>query len=213
VTLRFFKLSCRGGIERRRWIVKPPWDFKFEWKLQNGGILETWEEVAVQGRQAELLDDMPWSLDSNFFVSDRFREFLEAEVPGHAQFLPVRMEGPGVDEAHRRYWAVNWLHLLDCIDLPRSMDEGTAGPWMPTVVIDPARIPPDILVGRLKHRLVTTIIRGDLVKKIKKAKFTGPQFYEVWLSTDQDAPGPIWKPGVKRDKNSMPWPETEHEAE
>lgn len=204
--IRFHKLTSSGGSERNRWVIEPPWDFEFEWTLHNGVPVRDWQEVTVKCRKTTVFADAPFSLDSNFFVSDRLREFLEAEAPGHAQYLPVRMEGPGVGEAQRRYWVVNWLHLLDCLEGPTSAEIRASGTGLRMVVIDAERIPPNVLVGRLKDRRVTTIVRSDLVRKIKKAKFTGPQFYDVWMKTDEGAPDPHWRPDAPDGKPTMPWP-------
>lgn len=53
------------------------------------------------------------------------------------------------------------------------------------------------------------LIREDLMKKIKKAGFKGPQFRDKWHCTDPEAPAPLWKPGggrVDRDAPDGPWP-------
>lgn len=208
---RFMTLSCSGGNECKRWMVSPGWDVTTEMSVRRRALISEWSEASaiVESKGGIQIEDMPWSIDNNFIISDRFRKFLEREAPGHAQFLGIRFTGPAKLVPKERYWLVNWLKEIDCLDRARSMEEGTAGPYVKWVVIDPARVPDDVLVGYVVGALPDLFMRGDLIRKIKKAGVTGPQFRELWYSTDADAPPPSWRPGRRRpesERPAKPWP-------
>lgn len=99
------------------------------------------------------LEDMPWT-GSVPLVSERFKNFIEANAPGHAQFFEAELRLPnkpinpsdkkymlpkgkrlykklypnGFDPEVLRptqpYYVVNWLHSVDCIDVERSLTLG-----------------------------------------------------------------------------------------
>jgi hypothetical protein len=217
-SLRYWDWSDSGGVESRRWFVDQlPWTGLEAWEFMKCKPFQKWTTPTVSWRRRpKFLEDMPWTIDSVPLVSDRFKRFLEEKVPGHAQFLPLRMEGPGVDDEHRFFWAVNWLKCVDCLDLARSMNEYSpeegGGVFKEWTVIDPHRIPVDVVIGRLDKggdRMSQVLIRDDLRRAIISAGFTGPQFYGVWHSDDPGAPAPLWSPTsgrVDRDAPAGPWP-------
>jgi hypothetical protein len=70
------------------------------------------------------VEDMPWC-GAAHVVSSWFRRFLQREAPGHAQFFRAEVTGPKrllsmLAAAEPYYYVVNWLHLIDCIDLRKS---------------------------------------------------------------------------------------------
>ncbi len=175
--------------------------------------IEEWRRPVYRGQATKVFEDFPWTVDGTFLVSKSLKSFFEKEAPDHAQFLPVTMEGPAVDEAHREYWLVNWLKRLDCLDESRSMNEYDSGMvYSEWTVVDPRLFPPDVLVGRLNSKgdhYSQTLIREDLLAKLIQGKFTGPQIHGVWHSGDRGAPEPLWKPGggqVERKPPDGPWP-------
>lgn len=102
------------------------------------------------------LEDMPWT-GSVPLVSDRFKKFIEAEAPDHAQFFEAELVLPTkpIDPSDKKYmlpkakrlykklypngfdpevlrpmqpyYIVNWLHSVDCIDLERTFELDRAG--------------------------------------------------------------------------------------
>ena len=128
--------------------------------------------------------DVPDCLDGDFYlVSERLRLLLEAAAPNAAQFLPARLRGPPSS-----YWVMNVLRVFDCLDKEAStiVDEETGTPvggyerpFMPIPVIDPCRIPPDGVLGRLKGDMGTILVRRDLKRTIEKAKIKGIYFHEL----------------------------------
>ncbi|MCC5787307.1 MAG: hypothetical protein JJU33_11475 [Phycisphaerales bacterium] len=130
------------------------------------------------------LEDMPWAMYAPV-VSDRFRAFLEEHAPGHAQYFEVIFKGPKKLIPDRPYFLVNWLHVVDCIDFDKSdwyeEDEDGDEPRYDfnEIVLDPTRVPPEVRIFRLRHFEVVTAIDSGLADEIKRAKFTGPQFYRI----------------------------------
>jgi hypothetical protein len=133
-------------------------------------------------------DDMPWTGQCLFAGSDRLREVVERDFPGHAQFLPtsIRYED-GRPFTAVRYWAINWLHEVDCIDWKRSRYsrvEGSeyrnGGFWrFDQVVVDPDKVPERIHVFRLKEFEEMLIITERGRRLLEASGVTGCQYYNV----------------------------------
>jgi hypothetical protein len=121
------------------------------------------------------VDDYPAVGDGYVVVSQIVRELWEAEAPGAAQYLPIRLEGPGVV---KQYWAVNWLCLIDCLD-EQSYDEDANGRFVQVPIIDANRIPDDQVLGAVKDFTPLRILRNDLRLKMIKAGITGVRFSKV----------------------------------
>lgn len=134
------------------------------------------------------VEDMPWC-GMAYVVSKQFRRFLEAEAPGHAQFFEAEVSGPKkllqTLAPALPYYIVNWLHIIDCIDLKKSEFEVDEEPGEEPdytffrLVLDPVKVPDDVQIFRLKRDVTTTLIDSRLVRKIKHAGITGPQFHKV----------------------------------
>ena len=131
-----------------------------------------------------------------FIVSPRLRKFLEVEAPGHCQFFPVHISGPRPNDAQFDYWAINWLRAADCLD-PQSYDGTFHDDGRPKVmvpIIDISRIPSDFLIGPLKNFRVQEIIRDDLRRKMRAAKFVDP-----WFERVAHADGRNFRPFIRPD--------------
>lgn len=134
------------------------------------------------------VEDMPWC-GMAYVVSERFRKLLKEKAPGHAQFFKAEVTGPKKQVAMLApalpYHVVNWLHVVDCIDMKKSEydadDDGEGEYLFSRVVLDATRVPEDVLIFRLRQDETTTMIDAALAKKIRKAGITGPQFYNLNL--------------------------------
>jgi hypothetical protein len=185
---RFLELSDAGGDSRRtpRSSVEPQGSLEFLESFQCGRWLAPRRRRPVVKIDAPApLEDLPWSFKVPV-VSERLRTFLENEAPGNAQFFEARIVGPKRLLPKEPYYLVNWLHVVDCIDLDKSewddQDPPTGDPaqydyWR--IVVDPSRVPADVFVFRLKYFHVTIVIDQRLAQKIRKQGFTGPQFYDL----------------------------------
>lgn len=139
------------------------------------------------------VEDMPWCGMAHV-VSNRFRRFLQQEAPGHAQFFKAELTGSkkllqAVSPACP-YYVVNWLHVVDCIDLKKTqydlndeLDEDPDYTFF-RLTLSPAKVPRDVSIFRLKHEVGTVVIDAQLANKIEAAGITGPQFDEVHGITD-----------------------------
>lgn len=192
---RFCKLSCSGGDSR--WQVDPSWDYDITDQLGRGVPL-AWPSVGpvVNCLRPDVIEDMPWSLDSSLIISRVLRTFLERYVPNSVQYLPVTMVANDTI-LDRAYYVMNILQVWDCMDRPRSYDEDEDGPFVEQLVIDPLKIPEDGMIGIVQDYSIP-LICDELRDEIERSGFIGPQFYDVWHSSDEGAPLPIWCPGRSR---------------
>lgn len=97
------------------------------------------------------LEDMPWcDMD---IVSDRFKELLCAIAPGCAQFLPMHVRDYRGRTARQMYWVVNWLRIVDCIDMTHTdvMYVPKGDPIYVSIAINCAKVPADEHVFRFKN--------------------------------------------------------------
>lgn len=142
--------------------------------------------------RVELLDksdpeDMPWSDSCVYLASDRLRAFLKEILPGQQQFLPTKLVRKGKTVTDFRYWAVNWLRMVDCFDRERSEYQVVPVPGHPNetrhsfdrLVINKAAVPEDAAVFRVQHYETVVIARDWVRKRLEYAGMTGCQFYDV----------------------------------
>jgi hypothetical protein len=201
------RLSEYGGDTEsgkpKRWNLDSPAfsDRHFRISLYGEGLVTEWPKVEYSERiesaveHPEVIEDMPWTWPAQpQVVSHRMRLFFETHAPGDGQFLPItirQQKGRFFDVGE--YWCVQWLRVIDCIDWERSrwkkVDNGEGLEWFEFgfmgAVFDPSKVPDDVQVFRpygIPAHCV--LMKSDLAKKLKKAKFTGPQFEYVNLSSD-----------------------------
>ena len=156
------------------------------------------------------LEDMPWTSGPEL-VSERLMRFLRRHAPGHAQFfeatlLPAdkldekllkrmlpkgrkryqAMYPSGVEQTDLmpgcKYYAVNWLHALSCVDESQSIrdsDPGDPEVSYDVLAVDPAKVPDDILIFRPAEQMFNVYIDTALALRILEAGFTGVQFYQI----------------------------------
>ena len=163
----------------------------------------TWIDSLKEGRRAKRppkpprfriapplprVEDMPWCGMAHV-VSNRFRRLLQQEAPGHAQFFKAELAGSKkllqAMSSACPYYVVNWLHMVDCIDLKKSeydlseeLDQEPEYTFF-TLTLSPAKVPKEVFVFRIKHEIGTVVIDAQLAQRIRAAGITGPQFYEV----------------------------------
>lgn len=75
----------------------------------------------------------------------------------------------------QKFWVVNWLRLVDAIDIDRSavLSRGTSKQQVFTPHIVAERVPADAFAFRLREYQSRTIVRSALKKAFKKAGLTG----------------------------------------
>ncbi|MBL8991380.1 MAG: hypothetical protein JNJ48_07350 [Phycisphaerae bacterium] len=132
----------------------------------------------VYDQRPPVFEDFPVPNSDICVASDPLRAFLEREAPGACEFLPIRIQGPGIESVPHRFWAINWIRVFDCLD-PRSMEQTEDGPRVAVPVIDPSQIPLDGVLGLLGGYQVVRLIRNDLRLKLIRAGFTGLDYYSI----------------------------------
>lgn len=182
---RFWSLSQNGGVKSRRLYVQSEqveWSRIMREHLWRGTSIapSEWPDPlpVFAYTTRTVFEDMLWSSSSNEIVSDRLRDLWEREAPGSAQYLPVELSGPGVEECPHRYWAVLWRRHIDCL-AEESFGEDERGRFVQFCIIDTARIPEDAVLGAVKGFLPRRIIRNDLKLMMKNVGITGPQFSPI----------------------------------
>ncbi len=188
---RFFPYyAIDPHVERIGWFLQPAnaeWWWFWKKRLTRGQQLDQAEieKTLIQLRfscetATSLFDCLQIVVNSSLTVSDRLRSFFETEAPGAAEYLPIRIEGPGSERASSRYWIMNWLKVFDCLDEEASINtDDTGRRYVEVPVIDPRRIPPDGVLGVLKGFEVVQLVRNDLRLKLIKAGFTGLWFTKI----------------------------------
>ena len=181
---RLWQLSDSGCVdpdrETTRWGVSAGKTFEWTWLLNNGQPIDQWNTPSMAAESDGPLEDMPW-VGFAHVVSTRFREFLEAEYPGHAQYLPVHITRHGKPMKIPQYWAVNWLHLIDCIDHERSdykvnYYDGIKKLSMNKLVVDLKKVPEHVKIWRVLEYSIC-IARDEVRTRLYQTDFVGFQFY------------------------------------
>lgn len=162
-----------------------------EWSRHKGSSLWTGErESAVRWwpksppiftllNKFKITEDLLWPTEDYYLVSLRLREFLEKHAPDAAEYLPIRIEGPG-SERLPPYWAMNFLKVFNCMDEDESINtDERGGRFVEVPVIDPSRVPPDGVLGLLGGFQVMRLMRADLKRKYEEQKFLGGFFSKV----------------------------------
>ncbi len=119
-------------------------------------------------------------------VSERARDLLVKE-PVQLEIFPLGIldkKGRRIDQP---YFLTHLLGAVDCVDLQQS--EFVRSSFNPAqvhtfnrLVLDPARIPAEPTLFRIKEQPCTKIIRSDLVERLRAAGIDG---FELW---DLDSP-------------------------
>lgn len=178
-TPNYWLLSCSAGtLKSGRWELEAAdrrWECDIAPRLGTGQRIRAWPTPpplytykrvgTVPDARAALRRD-PW------IISEPLRVFLDHAAPAAAQYLSVRVEGPGRADLYAEYWAVNWLQAWHC-----HHSRGAE--------IDPARLPADQPLGFIadggafRHEIIA---RADLKLAIQKAGFVGLRYQRVPLA-------------------------------
>lgn len=124
------------------------------------------------------LHESLYNLDRQLVVHEKVRAFLEAEGVQHVEYLPVKVLNHKDREEKERYFIINMLPLVDCIDLEKTQcKRNRLDPRkimdVSNLVVHEARIPPDFQLLRLDLLPAAVLIRRELAQKLKAAGFRG----------------------------------------
>lgn len=187
-TTAFWKWSYTGANRHGRTLVRAVDE---EWSRYKGCGLwigrrksakAVWQSPPPVFRilnKFKVVEDLLLAVEDYYLVSPRLREFLEKEAPGAAEFLPIRIEGPGSDRLPP-YWAINFMRVFSCLDEDESINTDETGRrFVEVPVIDPSKVPPDGVLGLLGGFQVLRLMRHDLKRKYEEQKFLGGFFSKV----------------------------------
>lgn len=135
------------------------------------------------------LSDSLYNLDRMVVVSQRVKDFIESLKLPQIEFLRVSIINHKKRVASPDYYVLHPTWVIDCIDQKKSeLDWNLIDPELISncnkLVLDPAKVPADAKVFRLKHMGYAVLIRADVAEKIMEQEFTG-----VALRTFEDFVG------------------------
>jgi hypothetical protein len=132
-----------------------------------------------------LLQDCVLNSDMCIVVSERLKNAVEALAPPLVEYLPVAIIDHKKRKVPQRYFIVHPVDPVDCIDRDASgaeMDEildPAAIESVQKMVLDPALIPADRSLFRLKHYWGAVVARRDLAEALSKGGFSGLRWLEL----------------------------------
>lgn len=172
----FISVAREGDGMKKTWLLR-----KGE---RYGAFFPAGAAVDVdQDYKGTKLDDFVFNALSWLVVTERVKSIFEKE-PITSEVFPLGIRNRKGKPVERPYFLVNVLGTVDCLDLNRSEYERSA--FKPEevhtferIVLDPARIPPDQTLFRLKECPSVKIIRSDLVARLREAGVTGFDLLEL----------------------------------
>jgi hypothetical protein len=194
-----WSLSTRGGDggsgQRRNGAHMRPDDSEHWWAYQSECAyckpITKWPKEVLLTLEPDgpvVPDDVPWVYQAFYeiVVSDRTKQLIERIMPGHAEFKPVtatRVNYP--PESLPTYWIMNCLKRVDCIDYhytdyeDKGYDHGNYEMWEyagGAFVLDETKIPPDVHMCRVEHKLSRLVTRAWVRDEFRKEKIRGAIF-------------------------------------
>jgi hypothetical protein len=166
-----------GGIDR-------------DWELKEGVPRAAGFPAGVAFRMSDRhkksvgLTDSPMNMSDLVVVSSPLKGFLEAKILKNVEYLPVSIINHKGRVASRDYFIVHTVESQDCLDVQKSgctynhISPGDID-WVQNIVLDPARIDPDMRLFRIKNFGGPVLVRRDLSEEILQAGFKGVIFIEL----------------------------------
>ncbi len=133
-------------------------------------------------RKGQKLDDFVFNALRWLIVSERVRAVL-AQEPG-VETLPLHILDRKKKPVAAPYFFVHPTGPEDCVDVKRSEImwsnmEPTRAHTIKRLVLDPSRIPTARALFRIKTKPLVTIVRSDLVERLKQTGATGYRLLEL----------------------------------
>jgi hypothetical protein len=176
---RAFVAMADGGGSNRS-ICQSKGSLAFSCSLEQGKRIAVPSKIpSIKFTTKGVPEDMPWCGEFQV-VSRKLRDLIESEFPGSGQYIPLKVAGKSTG---LEYFAANWLHVVDCIDLKKSevlsYEKNIDGEMeydFDRIVVDPKRVPANVFICRLKHFSITVVCDTAVRDVFRKHKITGPQF-------------------------------------
>jgi hypothetical protein len=165
-----------------------PDEMEDPWLLSEGA---SYAALFPAGLAAEMDTDHKGSKLADFvensmqwlIVSERVRELLGKE-PAQLEVFPLGILDKKGKRVEKPYFLAHLLGTVDCVDLEKSIFVRSS--FKPAqvhtfnkLVLDPARIPSDATLFRIKEQPRTKIIRADLVERLRAAGIDGFDLWEL----------------------------------
>jgi hypothetical protein len=131
----------------------------------------------------ELVDNL-YVGGSVLYVNERVCKLLDAQGVKNVEFLPIKVLNHKNKPVKEKYFIVNILTRVDCIDLKASklvwndIDPEMIG-GVTKLVIDPARIPKDVKLFRPQRMQYKMLLHRTVADAIKAERLRGFYFTEV----------------------------------
>ena len=163
----------------------------YDFKYDSAKKVKGWKSIKVirlekSGRGKPPIQDNQTNLITVKLISERAKKFFRAEKIAQAQYLPVEILFPKEAKA-RKYYILNLLNIVDCIDLNRTPHKITSDKdgvkeldlpfWRNEIIFDREKIGEHKLF-RLRYLESDFVVREDLKNSIEKAGLTGFGFSE-----------------------------------
>lgn len=160
------------------------------WRLRSGELLaEEFPENAFfrmdpnYPKNVKLADSL--SNNGLALISQRFKDFLEARKLQNVEYIRVSIINHKGRVAGDDYYIANPYEAQDCLDLDKSEPTYNAIKkskimFVEELVIDSARVDPDVELFRVKDFGKPILVRQRLADAIDAESFTSV----VWLPTD-----------------------------
>lgn len=176
--------------EGRSCLLDPPSGIDRDWELHEGVPRAATFPPDARFRMSDDhkrsigLTDNLMNLAGLAVISERLKELLVSKSLKNVEYLPVQIINHKGRETAPRYFILHAIVPQDCLDLqasgcsynaivPSDIDSVQA------LVIDPARLDPDVMLFRLKDFGAPLLIRRDLAEAISGAGFRGVSFLEL----------------------------------
>jgi hypothetical protein len=130
------------------------------------------------------LHDVLDNRDRNFVINEKVKALLEAEGVQHVEYLPVKVLNHKDRAVKERYFVVNMLPLVDCIDMEktkykRNILDPEQLMHISNLTVHEEKIPADFKLLRVQFASAVMLMRRDLAEKLKAAGVRGLGIAEV----------------------------------
>lgn len=183
----FFWFTSGSNRTAHRMVVDPQveGDFFFD-VFRKPGYFSQENPIRLIVRHARRAEDLPFVLDSNYFVSDRLKCLLETFEPEGLDFLPTILEEwPASAGEPRTYWALQTTHVVECHNVTKS-EFNHEKTKLRRFYIDPYRVPENRHLFHAQYDGSRIIVSGEVRVAMEADKMIGCQFF----STDPVLP--LW---------------------
>ncbi len=183
MTHHIFRVPLRQQFAK---IEQEPPELEKPWLLTDGqpyGAIFTGTATAkcARSHKGTKLADFLYNPFRWLYASEKARDLLAAE-PVTFEFYPLTVVDQKDKPVPQPYFLAHLLGTADCVDLERSQYVRSSFrpdliQIMKRLVLDPARIPQEATIFRIKEQPETMIVRSDLVERLREAGVGG---FELW---------------------------------